>query len=460
MNYGGFNNAMPMRELSPQSPNTSTSLPVSSSTITNASPYPHPHQQMATRPLPLSPANPSLIPAEDPAHFSMNHPAPGHMTSSNSAGALKLTSSGANYPGPLPSLHENVELSGGYPITRTMTDQSLGNSVFSPNSATSMPLAHVTPIPQQQQDSRPQFRGRSNTLGGIPSPYEVPDTNNGNTLPHDLRPSSAHPNMQQRNNGGDLGGNFPPPPPHSPPIINNHNLGGDVRPIPSQDHAHMPHGGHHSHHHGHTQPQQQHPGGNTLPRSIPNQRSFSTSASHGRMVADPRGGMTSMRSEGNIPSPPDNDNSVFNTQSSTGADGTVYIQPPLDSDFELQSTSSYGETGGVGPGRHQSLDRGRHAHNNISSNAPPPHFPQQSRHPGMLNGPLESGERFNRLEGEGMVVPAHIVADPQHERSAKEKATSRRESLFSETSTELSMTSGSDKEMSPSGGESLIACGI
>ncbi len=75
----------------------------------------------------------------------------------------------------------------------------------------------------------------------------------------------------------------------------------------------------------------------------------------------------------------------------------------------------------------------------------------------MLNGALESGESFNHFDGEGM-VPAHM-ANPHHDQQAamKEKAmmaavtAGRRESLFSETSTELSITSGSEKETSPSG---------
>ena len=426
---------MPMRELSPQSPNTSTSLPVSSSTITNSS-YPPAHhlQHPAQRPLPLSPITPALIPAEDSMHFSMGPQGAPHMTTSASAGALKL-STGANHPGPLPSLTENVELSGAYPIARTMTNQSLG-SVFSPNSVISPPTGH-TPIPQQQQHSgHPHHRGRSNTMGGIPSPYEVPDTN-GNTLPHDIhRPSSAHPT--QRNNS-DLGASFPPPPTHSPPPLTHSSS--DMRSRVVDEHM-LQHGGvaMGGHHHHHTHPHQQHhPSGNTLPRTSPNQRSFSTSAAHGRMVTDARGAMTSMRSEGNIPSPPDND-AVFHTQSSTGAENTVYIQPPLDSDIELQSTSSYGEAAPMG--RRQSADRERpgHAH----------HYPPQSRYPGMLNGPLDSGEHFNNhMDVEGM-VPSHM-ANPHHEHSNKDKG--RRESMFSETSTELSITSGSEKETSPSGGE-------
>lgn len=462
MNLGGFGNAVPMRELSPQSPNTSTSIPVSS-TVTNSSfPPSHPHhlnQHLAHRPLPLSPITPSMLSADqDSANFGTGPPMSAHgpPSSASSTGVMNLMLSTSTHPGPLPMLEENVEHSGGFPISRTMTDQSLG-SVFSPNSVHSAPLVHAAAAPQQQQqhiNHSHQHRGRSNTMGGIPSPYEVPDTFNGNSLPHDhSRPSSARPNLQQRTNGasgGGVGGSFPPPPAHSPPPLTHSS--GDLHMRVIDDHTHFLHhgggatGGVGHHHHAH--PHQHHssnPNGNTLPRTVPNQRSFSTSGAHGHAVNEPQK-LTSMRSEGNIPR--DHDVMSYNTQSSNGAENTIYIQPPLDSDLELQSTSSYGGFAHDNEpiGRRPSTDRGRPLHPHQ-----PSHHSHQPHYPGMLNGPLASSEAFNSYEGEG-AIPMHMPMS-HHQPSTRERGRDppRRDSLFSETSTELSITSGSDKDTSPNG---------
>ena len=318
------------------------------------------------------------------------------------------------HPGTLPMVDENVENSSfAVPMSRTMTSQS-GGSVFSPVSSSSAPPAHQLQHVQQQQ------RGRANTLGGIPSPYEVPDTNNGNTLPHDVRSNSVH-----RSGASSI----PPPPAHSPPTFTHSS---------SDIHEQMLD----NHHHHHSSHPPQYPGfvprQSTIPRAQANSRSFSTSSAQGRNVtANNR--LTYIKSEGDIHDPIEDD--------------VIYIQPPLDSDPEpsIISSSSYGqgsETVGI---RRQSLDRGRHMHH---------HQQQHSRHPGMINGALmASSEQFPSI-GEGPVPPSILnyhspIGDsfpyPGPSGDWDRNPSRGRESLYSETSGEVSISGNSSEKGSSSG---------
>lgn len=455
-----------MRELSPQSPNTSASVPVSSSTNSFPSTL-HPHHTLANRPLPLSPMTPitsASLCAEESANFNAAPPTSAHVltssTSNNSLGGMSYKKGMTTHPGPLPKLEENVEHSGGFlPISRTMTNQSFG-SVFSPNSVASGPLSSMSPPTQQQHQASQicahQQRGRSNTVGGIPSPYEVPDTNNGNMPPHDMhphdmhRPGSAHSSLQQRTNGAsggcEMGGNFPRPPTHSPPPLTHSS--GDMHIRVVNDHAHHHHGGGATggagyHHHTHPHPQHgSNADKNTNLREKTTQRSYSSSSTHGHTVHDPR--LHSSMREGAVPTSEDDDMMSY-TQSS---DNTVYIHPPLDSDLELQSTSSYGGvTHNNEPIGRQNMDQGQPVHPHQLSHHGHQHYP------GMLNGALTSPEPFDNFEGGAshMAMPHYPQAMRGREQE-RGRDTSKRESLFSETSTELSITSGSEKDTSPNGG--------
>ena len=414
-NYSkGFGNAMPMRELSPNSPNVSAGGQTSSAVASPSFMQPHNHHQhLANRPLPLSP-DPALIPAEDvfvvPASAVATHPVSAHPSMNR-----KLT-----HPGPLPMLEENVEQAGFVPMSRTMTDPSLG-SVFSPVSATSpFQLQHAQQqqqhVQQQQQRAQQQQqRGRSNTL---PSPYEVPDQN----MPHEGHSNGAYLNSAtapRPSRGATGGSNIPPPPAHSPPPLTNdltHSHGFDDR--------------HHSHQQQQPHPQQHHPSGmNSLPRTMGGHRSFSTSAAPGRSIG-PIGpkGATHMRSDGNI-------------HETMGGGDVPYYLPPVNSDEDpsIVSTGSHGATSSHGAGSEsmaahpQSLERGRR---------PPYSYHhkqrQPSRNPGMINGALASSDQlgnFGAGVGEGPIPPSYQLP-PSRDR--------KRESLFSETSTEMSID-GDDK---------------
>lgn len=312
-------------------------------------------------------------------------------------------------------------------MTRTTTDPG---SVFSPVSASSAPPPTPQTLPQQGQ------RGRSNTL---PSPYEVPDTNNGSgpigILPDNSRTNSAHNSLQHRINPGGATA-IPPPPTHSPPPYMHSSS--DVASEESQFH-------HHTHHRQQSDGRQ-----NTLPRALPNQRSLSTSAAQGRSVGVKTLGY--MKSDGNIHEP-------------RGNEDMVYIQPPIDSDLEpsIVSASSYGQgsDGGSAPptGHQRSVERGRappyhHAHHHTHHQQP------RARHPGMINGALASSDQFANFGGMGGDIPPSFPlspgTNPMGERD-KTNVSRGRESLFSETSTELSVSSSSEKEYSPGKDSVLVA---
>lgn len=163
---------------------------------------------------------------------------------------------------------------------------------------------------------------------------------------------------------------------------------------------------------------------------MPNQRSLSTSAAQERNVGAK--GLPYMKSEGSI------------------AHDDDYSQPPMDSDpdHSIVSGSSYGHSEGGGAGRRHSLDRGRQPYN------PHQHHqhhqqpcPQQSRHPGMINGALASSDQFVNFGpmGEGP-VPSSMQSYPVPSNRAG-GGDRKRESLYSETSTEFSASSNSGDQM-------------
>lgn len=139
-----------------------------------------------------------------------------------------------------------------------------------------------------------------------------------------------------------------------------------------------------------------------------------------------------MRSDGNI--------------HETMGGGEPYFLPPVDSDEDpsIVSAGSHGATNshGVRPeftaGHPQSLERGRHP--------PYPYHHKQrqpSRNPGMINGALASSDQlgnFGAGVGEGPIPPSYQLP-PSGPGGNRER---KRESLFSETSTELSID-GDDK---------------
>lgn len=430
-NFNGFGNALPMRDISPQTPNTATSLPISSVASPIFATQPH----MAHRPLPLSPASyPNIQTSPDEV-----------FTTQQQQQQQVSVSRKNTHPGPLPLVDENLVAR-----SRIMTNQSGGGPVFSPVSATSAPVSHIIQQisqqpPQQhhhqhhQQQQQQNGRGRSNTL---PSPYEVPDINGEDV--QQMRSNSAHPQRSAINNGGVSG--IPPPPGHSPPPLTDSSM---------EMHSHMTEEHHHHHHF-----QQDHPfspssagpvGQNTLPRVQTNQRSFSSSGVQGCSIGAAKGGMP-YTSEGNIHA--NND--------------MVYIQPPLDSDPDnsIISSSSYDQGSDVPVqrgGRQHMFHPQQHHHPHHPQQQPHQRHPQQQqqapRHPGMLNGALASSEQFmNFAPPDGPVPPSmpHYPPPPPGPPSGGERnppyysddrnPSRGRESLFSETSTEFSISSGSEKD--------------
>lgn len=198
--------------------------------------------------------------------------------------------------------------------------------------------------------------------------------------------------------------------------------------------------------------QQQHQQ-NTVPRSMANKRSFSTSAAQGQSIG--QRGIPHMKSEGNIHDPDSIEDYTMPPHPEEGEiDNSVYTDPiPDPNAFRQQGPEANG-------GRHLSLERGRqpgypvggpHHHQPL----PPQsyanqqqqhhaHHQQRSRHPGMINGALAaSADQFSSfgIVGEGPVPPAmqnYPIPGSAQERDLK------RESLFSETSTELSISSNGD----------------
>lgn len=419
-----------MRDLSPHSPNTSASL---HSAVTSPAfsaqlpPSHHHHAHPAHRPLPLSPSSADQIPTLQSAEeaFGSNPQAAAMATSSHPPMTRKLT-----HPGPLTMVPENEQIA----LSRTLTDQSLG-SVFSPK--------NTTPVQQQQQLQQPptgghqlQNRSRSNTL---PSPYEVPDNNIGASVPFDMvsgGSGGSGGSLQQRG-----GGNFPPPPAHSPPPLTPSSIEFSGRLSDEHHHHHHPHQPH---------PHQQQPGplpggqtSSTVPRG--NQRSFSTSAAPSHAISKH---LTHMKSDGNI--------------HDTNRAAAEYTDPGLD--FSMHGPAPSGPImmgGGPSMMRRGSDNAPRHYHS-LDRGARPlypshqqhqQHFQQQQqqqqqgRFPGMINGALASSS--DQFDSVGDPIPHyHQRENSPFSESGSEGDTRKknRESLFSETSTELSVSGNSDKE--------------
>ena len=268
-----------------------------------------------------------------------------------------------------------------------MTNQSSG-SVFSP---TGQPFQHAQP------------RQRAKTLGeGMPSPYEVPE-HNGSTLSRGdsnsvMRPASASAAQHRAVGPMPRGGNFPPPPAHSPPPLTHSSM--ELRAKMDSGEGVI------------TSP----PGQNTLPRS------------HQAMGGAKVGGLKHIRSEGHFP--------IFEPEEKRD-ERMVYIQPPLDSSMEtsIHSMSSYGQNGVA---RRPSLDTATYPY------------------PGGLatNGSVVDSEHFTNFaeRTDQNVLPHGIPRAPPHNPAHHERDQSvrsnGRESLFSETSIEMSVTS-SEREISP-----------
>lgn len=151
------------------------------------------------------------------------------------------------------------------------------------------------------------------------------------------------------------------------------------------------------------------PGQNTLPRTMGHH--------HSNAVAKP-GPMKHIRSEGHFP--------IFEEQPD---ESKVYIQP-LDSSVEasLHSGSGYGPSGVA---RKPSLEA-----------APYPYLDGLA-----TNGSIVEAEAF-RIE-EGPIPRAPPPHNPTHHPRERSVRSHGRESLFSETSIELSVSSNSDREVSP-----------
>ena len=157
-----------------------------------------------------------------------------------------------------------------------------------------------------------------------------------------------------------------------------------------------------------------------------------------------------------------------------------YMQAPLDSSIEasIHSASSYGGGGGAGGAvgggtneRRPSPQHQHHHHQHHSNNYHHTHHGHapgaQPQQPNMMRQQNTSAtyapgsESFSEMTSEagsmqsGPIprMPAHHPPSFNRERSNRSAGTSGaggRESVFSETSTELSISSTSEKEMSPS----------
>ena len=378
-----------MNQLSSPVTSTSLSIPNSSPTACSTVPQPNP---LATRPLPNSPlsdVSPTFI--EQDIQFGNGLPS-GHRPE------RKMP-----HPGGLPQLQEAAE-PGFVQMHRTNTNQS----VFSSSGASAPP------------HNVPRTRNRAQTVGGIPSPYEVPEQN-GNTLPRSGdRPSTAHAthhgHVFQIGSAG-----IPPPPAHSPPPLTHSSM--EIRARMGDDNVFSP------------------PGQHTLPRSMGSSRSYSVTSHSSGSGAGAGVVMRHMKSDGHLAHMP-----VLETHE----EKVVYIQPPLDSSVEasIHSSSSYGAgRAEVSTGERRMSPPHHHHH----------HYPQgQSQHsirqPNVTYAP--DSESYSEMTSEpGSVMsgiprmPGHNVPAYNRERSNQSRG---RESVFSETSTELSISSASEKELSPS----------
>ena len=193
-------------------------------------------------------------------------------------------------------------------------------------------------------------------------------------------------------------------------------------------------------------------GQHTLPRSMGSSRSYSvtSSGSGGRGGGAGGGGnMRHMKSDGHLPHLP---------LLETHEEKMVYIQPPLDSSAEasIHSAGSYGhgreEVGGVvvgGDRRVSPHNQQPHPHQHRRFQGQPP-----MRQPNPYVAESESfsemtSEAGSMVSGAAPRMPVHHHHAPSYNRERSNQSHGR-ESVFSETSTELSVSSTSEKEMSPS----------
>lgn len=160
-------------------------------------------------------------------------------------------------------------------------------------------------------------------------------------------------------------------------------------------------------------------------------------------------GMRHMKSDGHLPHLP---------LLETHEEKMVYIQPPLDSSAEasIHSAGSYGhgreEVGGgerrVSPHHQQQ----QHQHRRFQGQ--PPQHSMRQPNPNTATYVAES-ESFSEMTSEAGSIHSGIPRMPTHHHAhhySRERSNQShgRESVFSETSTELSVSS-SEKEMSPTG---------
>ena len=314
------------------------------------------------------------------------------------------------HPGGLPMLQEAAE-PGFVQMHRTNT----GQSVFSSSSATVQPSQHA-----------PRTRNRAQTLGGIPSPYEVPE-HNGNTLPRSevgvgsARPSAGHPISQHHHAGiFELGPHIPPPPAHSPPPLTHSSM--EIRARMGDDAQFF-----------------SPPGQHTLPRSMGSSRSYSVTSPHSMTSSGGGGGgMRHLKSDGHLP------------LLETHEEKMVYIQAPLDSSAEasIHSAGSYGAGKGEVVERRPSLERAHHQRHHHHHHHPGGQQPHSIR---PTNASVTGSESFSEMTSEPgsahSSMPQYHLPPFNTERSNQSRG---RESVFSETSTELSISSASEKELSPS----------
>lgn len=288
------------------------------------------------------------------------------------------------HPGPMPQLKQAQPLFASVPMQRTFTDQSTG-SVFT----------------NQQVPVQPNPRNRSKAIGGsIPSPYEVP-AENGSTLSRSevaQRPNTAH---------GIARSQIPPPPCHSPPHLTTSSLELLARIEVSPNRRGV--GG---------APLQQRVV--TDPRGMQH-RSHSTSAADRMATMTEGGGMNQMRSAGHLP--------ILETSEE---EKMVYIAPPQDSsaensvaNFSDGRASDYRATAPMYLGQANGSIVSSEQYSSFSemSDSLPPSMPRLPAHYPPPPPPPASDPRFHGYRGHG--------------------AGRKRESEFSETSTEMSMSSAS-----------------
>ena len=208
------------------------------------------------------------------------------------------------------------------------------------------------------------------------------------------------------------------------------------------------------------------PGQHTLPRSMGSSRSYSVTSPHSGTGGGGSDVIRHMKSDGHLP--------ILETHE----EKIVYIQAPLDSSVEasIHSSSSYGGAGGgvgvaavggvvVGganerrPSPHHHTSNYHHTHHSHASGMGQP--PHMMHHANTSATYVPGSESFSEMTSEPGSIQSGIPRMPMHHPHSFSRERSNRsagggvggggrESVFSETSTELSISSTSDKEMSPS----------